>query len=143
MGDELTGLQNALGKRGYASLTDFFLERPTFNFFTAAQALSAESQNWRPVDIGNVLRRECERRDDFHFFARVALFTALTGFRLKGWSKQHWLLFGQWSGLLGSEHREKAAISWNYLKEIGLSEGWLPVSIFDPTLEHAIRLGFG
>jgi hypothetical protein len=136
-------LQAPLEKLGYSSLTDLFIDQPTLNFFTAAQRLSTEKEKLAPVQVGNALKEECEQRGDIHFFARVALFTTFTGFEAEGWTKNHWMRFGRWGGMLGSDSEEAASRSWDYLKGLELAEGWQPESIFDPILEEAVKRGFG
>ena len=122
-------------------LSDLFIEQPKLNFFSAAKLLDFEEKTWVPADVGEQLKAECIRRNDFSFFARVALFTALTAYQPKGWSEQHYLLAAHWVGMLGGE-REAAIRSWDYLKGLNLAEGWQPVSIFDPVIERALKLGF-
>jgi hypothetical protein len=138
-----SAIHGRLERLGYSSLTDFFLARRTENFFSAAQMLSEDSDCYAPVDMEIALRTECERRDDFSFFARVALFTALTSFHPKGWSPQHYLLAGHWVGMLGAGSEAAASRCWDYLKSLNLPENWIPKSIFDAILDKALMRSFG
>ena len=139
----LQRVKNEIEPLGYSSLADLFIENPTFNFFSACEYLRQNGIPCVPAHLGNALQEECNKREDACFFARVALYNALTGFKNKGWSKQHWMVFGLWSGMLDRGAKEAASVGWDYLKGLDLSEGWLPLSIFDPILEEALKRGFG
>jgi len=135
-------LTRALARLGYSSLTDLFIVRPNLSLWTAAPLLSEETSRFAPVELERALRIECERRKDFHFFARIALFTALHSHNDKGWSRQHYLLAGAFAGILGELAEQQARLCWDYLQTLPLPEGWTPDSIFHPTLEAALNSGF-
>lgn len=138
MSYDLTQLLGALDLLGFSSLTDFFLANPAVTIWGAAEKLSQESGGFAPIDIERLLREECIVRGDFHFFARVTLFTALVN-KGRGWNDQHYLAGGFWSGMLGADIKGSAVRAWRYLETLGLPRGWFPKDIFDSVVEQAIE----
>jgi hypothetical protein len=135
-------LNISLENLSYSSLSDFFIANPTMNYFSAAKILNATDNHFTPIDLEQALRRECYQRRDFHFFARITLYTALTAFDSNGWRQTHYILAGHWAGMLGEDLKGPALQSWHYLKTLNLPQGWKPVSIFDPILDDALQKGF-
>jgi hypothetical protein len=109
-------LLSILESQGYSSLSDWFIAEPALNLFSADRRLSTEHELWTPANVGRLLRQECEARLGFSFFARVTLFTTFTGFETKGWTQEHWMRFGLWTGMLDDGNKESASRSWDYLK---------------------------
>ena len=136
------GLLRSLDHHGCSSVTDFFLERPELHFWSAAKVLSDELCRIAPIDLERALRAECERRDDFHFFARMALMSALHSFHGQGWGEQHYMLGGKFAGILGDLPDKHLRACWDHLLQQNLPEGWKPESIFEPILESALQSGF-
>jgi hypothetical protein len=132
----------ALEGLGYSSVTDLLIARPDLSFWSAAPLLSVNDDPVAPADIESALRAECKQRDDFHFFARAALFTALHSHEGMGWGRQYYLLAGWFLSIVGESEHSRAGFCCDYLQTLGLPDGWKPVSIFDPILEAALNSGF-
>ena len=132
----------ALARLGYSSLTDLFIDHPTLHFWTVAPLLSDECFRFAPIHVERALRAECEHRDDFHFFVRFALFTALHSQDGVGWGSKHYMLAGVFGGILGEVADKQGQVCWDYLQSLDLPKGWTPSSIFDPILEASLTRGF-
>jgi hypothetical protein len=137
MSHDLTTLRGSLEKRGFHSLTDFFLAHPHMTIWKVAEKLSQGGHEYAASDIECLLRQECAARADFQFFARVTLFTALENAG-KGWTDQHYLAGGFWSGMIGESIQGSALRAWRYLETLNLPFGWLPEGIFDPVIEQTV-----
>jgi hypothetical protein len=139
---ELIDLRPALERQGCSSVSDLLIEQPTLDFYAIADLLSDSEVRFAPADIEFALRRECEQRNDSHFYARATLFTALVGNNSCGWTDKHYLLAGRWAGMLGPSLENQANVVWDCLETLNLPLGWKPASIFDAVLEDALRHAF-
>jgi hypothetical protein len=120
-----------------------FHKRPDLNFYSAADILTERNIDYPPIYIEKSLREECDNRKDFRFFARVALYTALTLPVLGGWGKQNYILAGKWGGMFQPSVNDAVLRGWAYLESLGLKEHWMPISIFDPILDATLDAAFG
>lgn len=131
-------VRDALRRASFTSLSDLFVAHPTFDLYAAADYLDKETDSIAPIDLEKTLRDECRRRNDFHFFARITLFTALNEFDGMGWTEQHYMLFGMWPAILGDDHDDFADKCWDFLERRLVMNGWKPESIFDPIIDEAL-----
>lgn len=140
MSDEDVALK-CIEERGFSSFSDLIIATPELDLYSAAEYLGVKEPRLSAKLLEDLLRKECEKRDDWKFFARVTLFTALRSGVTSGWTSQNYLMFGIWSGMLGEAKETFADECWDRLQGLSLPVGWRPLSIFDTRLENALNIG--
>lgn len=142
MAAERSNLDDVLRSFGCSSLKEYFIAQPSLHFYSASHIFNDRGADLSPAEIGEALKSECLRLDEFRFFARVSLFTALHSFEERGWGDDNYLFGGSWLSILGEGYQQDALRGWCCLKGAKPPEGWLPSSIFDPMIDMVLDHAF-